>query len=194
MYLGDGYIARVHATFALRVYLNRRHRDIIERVKCAIHTTLPGPRVTEAHRTDAAVTVVTCYSIHWPSVFPQHGRGRKHLRPIVLDPWQRVIVDRYPWDFIRGCIDSDGCRHRRIVKGRDYPAYSFRNRSGDILSLFTTACDLAGLRWRRSNQETISIARRPDVARLDAIFAQAAASQTPSAMPSSLTNTSTPGA
>jgi hypothetical protein len=24
----------------------------------------------------------------WPEVFPQHGRGRKHERPIVLEPWQ----------------------------------------------------------------------------------------------------------
>jgi hypothetical protein len=28
------------------------------------------------------------------------------------------------------------------------------------------------LRWRRANTETISIARRPDVARLDAIITQ----------------------
>lgn len=110
----------------------------------------------------------------------------------MLEPWQRLIVDRHPEEFIRGGLDSDGCRHRRIVRGRNYPAYSFRNRSDDILRLFTAACDLVGLRWTRSNHETISIARRPDVARLDALFA--AVAQTPSVIPSSLRNTSTPGA
>jgi hypothetical protein len=25
--------------------------------------------------------------------FPQHGPGRKHERPIVLEPWQLEIVD-----------------------------------------------------------------------------------------------------
>jgi hypothetical protein len=113
--------------------------------------------------------VVNSYSQQWPRLFPQHGSGRKHLRPIVLEPWQRGIVEQHPEDFIRGCLDSDGCRHRRIVRRRNYPA-------------------------RRANKETVSIARRGDVARLDAIFEQAAAPQTFSVMPSSLANTSTPGA
>lgn len=38
------------------------------------------------------------------------------------------------------------------------------------LQLFAWACDLLGVRCRRSNQVTISIARRPDVGRLDAIM------------------------
>jgi hypothetical protein len=111
----------------------------------------------------------------------------------VLEPWQREIVDRHAEAFIRGCLDSDGCRHRRIVGGRNYPAYSFRNSSDDILKLFATACERVGLRWTRANHETISIARRPDVARLDGLFA-AAAAQSPSVIPSSLSSTSTPGA
>jgi hypothetical protein len=75
MYLGDGYIAHVGGTYALRVYLNRRHREIIDHVKRAIHEVLPGLRVGEVHRSDEALTVVTCYSVHWPSVFPQHARA-----------------------------------------------------------------------------------------------------------------------
>jgi hypothetical protein len=84
--------------------------------------------------------------------------------------WQRETVESFPVDFLRGCIDSDGCRHRRIVHGRNYPAYSFTNFSEDILTLFTSTCDLIGLRWRRASRVTISIARRADVARLDALF------------------------
>jgi hypothetical protein len=101
-------------------------------------------------------------------------------------------VERYPEDFLRGLLDSDGCRHRRIVNGRDDPAYSFCNSSEDILGLFGWACDLINLRWTRANRDTISIARRPEVRRLDAMMGYR--DYTPSAIPSSERNTSTPGA
>jgi hypothetical protein len=86
-------------------------------------------------------------------------------------PWQRAIFEQYPFEFLRGCLDSDGCRHRRIVYGRNYPAYSFTNHSEDILRLFCEACDRLGIHWRRSNRVIVSIARRADVARLDALRA-----------------------
>jgi hypothetical protein len=43
-------------------------------------------------------------------LFPQHGPGRKHERPIVLAGWQQSITRRHPKQLIRGLIDSDGCR------------------------------------------------------------------------------------
>ncbi len=88
----------------------------------------------------------------------------------MLEPWQRSIVEQHPVDFLRGCIESDGCRHRRIVAGRNYPAYSFANHSADILGLFVWACGLIGLRPRRGNRVTVSVARRADVATLDRLF------------------------
>jgi hypothetical protein len=146
MYLGDGYLARHPRAYALRVFLNKNQTDVIERVCGAIITLRPNNRVSciEDHR---SVLAVTCYSREWPLIFPQHGPGRKHARPIVLEVWQRTIVARHPDDFIRGCIESDGCRHRRIVNGRDYPAYTFSNRSDDIRGLFSWACDLLGVCW-----------------------------------------------
>jgi hypothetical protein len=113
---------------------------------------------------------VSTYFAGWPWLFPQHGPGRKHTRRIVLEAWQQEAVSEYPEQFVRGCIESDGSRHRRIVNGKNYPAYSFCNRSEDILGLFTAACDTLGVRWRRANAETISIARRAEVARLDRLF------------------------
>jgi hypothetical protein len=193
MYLGDGYVARMPRTHRLRIFLNRRQSDVIARVEAAITTVLPWARVGHTHRRHAAVTEVTCYSTDWPALFPQHGPGRKHRRPIVLEEGQAAIVSAHPVAFLRGLLESDGCRHRRIVGGRDYPAYSFTNHSEDILRLFTWACDLLQIHWRRSSRRIVSIARRADVARLDAIFA-AAAAQTFSDIPSSLANTSTPGA
>jgi hypothetical protein len=169
MYLGDGYIARMPRTYVLRVYLHKDQGEIVERVRRAISTLLPERRAGWV-RDHESVIVVTCYFRNWPVLFPQHGPGRKHRRRIALEPWQRDIVSCHPGEFIRGCIESDGCRHRRIVKGRNYPAYAFKNRSEDILSLFTWACDLLGLHYRRANRVTISLARRRDVARLDDIM------------------------
>ncbi len=151
-YLGDGYLCRMPRTWRLEVYLHRDDTPTIDRVRTAISALLPGRRV--GLRAHGAAVVVTSYFKGWPALFPQHGAGLKHTRPIVLQPWQRDIVERHPEDFIRGCIDSDGCRHRRIVKGRNYPAYSFKNHSADILALFAEVCSLAGIRWRKADART----------------------------------------
>ena len=168
LYLGDGYIIRFPRTYRLHVYLHRDDDVVIAKAADSIRKLRPGHPVGFRHK--GAMIIVNAYFNNWPRLFPQHGAGRKHLRAITLETWQRDIVERYPAEFVRGCIDSDGCRHRRIVAGRDYPAYSFANASEDILGLFTWACDVLRVRWRRSNSETISIARRADVARLDRLF------------------------
>src|SRR5207244_10672801 len=107
--------------------------------------------------------------------------GRKPQRPIVLDSGQRSIVEQNPQEFVRGCIESDGCRHRRVVAGRDYPAYSFTNHSNDILGLFVWAWSLVGLRPRRANPVTVSLARRGDVAALRKLPAPPPAGEAPGA-------------
>jgi hypothetical protein len=161
---------RLSRAYCLRVFLHRAQHDVIERVRLATAALLPDNRVSASPRRGTAVVVVTCYSQSWPDIFPQHGRGRKHLRAIVLEPWQEAIIHECPGDFIQGCIDTDGCRHRRIVNGKNYPAYSFSNRSEDILNLFAWGCDLVGVRWRRASRKHIDVTRRPDVARLDSLF------------------------
>jgi hypothetical protein len=167
-YLGDGYLCRMPRTWRLEVYLHREDAPSISRVSAAIKTLRPEHRV--GLRRHGAAVVVTSYFKGWPALFPQHGAGLKHTRRIALSPWQREIFERHPQDFIRGCVDSDGCRHRRVVAGRNYPAYSFKNHSQDILALFAEACGLAGIHCGRANQVTISIARRADVGRLDEIM------------------------
>lgn len=114
--------------------------------------------------------VISSYWGRWPLMFPQHGPGKKHLRKIALEPWQAVIVSHHADRFVRGCLDSDGSRHRRVVRGKDYPAYNFTNFSADIRGLFCRACDRVGIRYSQSNAVKISIARRGDVAKLDAIM------------------------
>jgi hypothetical protein len=104
------------------------------------------------------------------------GPGRKHKRPIVLAPWQRDIVERHTWQFIRGLIHSDGCRtvnrfSVRLPSGRlgqyAYPRYFFSNLSADIRELFCDACERVGVRWTHSNHRNISISHRASVALLE---------------------------
>jgi hypothetical protein len=126
-------------------------------------------------RTDHGVIVEAAYK-HWPLVFPQHGPGRKHNRPIVLADWQRAIVDRRPQPFLRGLIHSDGCRtvnrfKTRLPSGRvaeyAYPRYFFSNKSADIRGLFCDYCERLGIRWTQSNPRNVSVSHRDSVALLD---------------------------
>ncbi|MBM4438788.1 MAG: helix-turn-helix domain-containing protein [Candidatus Rokubacteria bacterium] len=173
MYLGDGTISRHKGSHILRVFLSGDQYDVIERVVTAITTVMPSRAVTKYPRRGQNSIELSCYWHHWPLLFPQHGPGRKHQRAIILDVWQIQIVTKHAADFLRGCIDSDGCRHRRVVNGKNYPAYSFSNRSGDIHRLFHWACGLVGIRPRRATATTTSVARRADVARLDALIGYA---------------------
>jgi hypothetical protein len=123
----------------------------------------------------AGCTQVKSTSKHWPCLFPQHGPGRKHARKIELKPWQEQITARYPGEFARGLFHSDGARcvnrvRRQLkdgVKWYEYPRYFFSNESGDILALCGRTLDQLAVAWRYSRPNTISVARREAVARLD---------------------------
>ena len=169
MYLGDGCITHEPRTYRLLIYLNRNTPRIIATCAESVVIVVPHRRVGLVSHGRNCVAV-SSYFGGWLALFPQHGPGKKHRRSIALEPWQRGLVRSYPGHFVRGCLHSDGCRHRRIVNGKDYPAYSFSNRSDDISELFCWACRLIGLRPRRATAVTVSIARRPDVARLDGLM------------------------
>jgi hypothetical protein len=91
--------------------------------------------------------------------------GRKHDRRIVLEGWQRRIVDAAPWAFLRGCIRSDGCVFINRTGRYEYLSYGFANHSSDILDLFEWCCLAQGLRPRRYAQ-SIRLNRREDVGRM----------------------------
>lgn len=108
--------------------------------------------------------------------FPQHGPGKKHLRPIVLQPWQESLTTRHPRELIRGLIHSDGARcvnrfSTELPSGRiatyEYVRYFFTNYSDDIRGIFCRHCELLGIRWTQSSFKNISIAHRSSVALLD---------------------------
>jgi hypothetical protein len=88
-------------------------------------------------------------------------------RPIRLDAWQQVLVKQATEEFVRGLIDSDGCRVVANDRGVRSIRYHFSNRSEDIRGLFTRALDDLGIPWTRPNQHTIAIYRKVAVTRLD---------------------------
>ena len=101
--------------------------------------------------------------------------GKKHTRTIELEPSQRIITGQHPGSFARGLFHSDGCRflsrvRRPLAEGGRwcvYPRYMFTNESQDILGLCGETLDQLGVSWRFSRRNTISVARRDAVARLD---------------------------
>ncbi|MGH3247153.1 MAG: hypothetical protein ACRDOI_13200 [Trebonia sp.] len=100
----------------------------------------------------------------------------KHTRKIELADWQQVIVDRYPGDFVRGLIHSDGYRGMNRVRRRfsgsdhwyEYPRYLFSNESKDIMRLCCEALDQLGVEWRFARPNMLSVAKKEAVALLDA--------------------------
>jgi hypothetical protein len=173
-YLGDGHISRGRRdVYNLHIFndlayplLNAHIQDLMRAVKpaCRPHTRrLPG------------CLVITVSWKHWPCLFPQHGPGRKHERPLVMQDWQWEAIRAHPGDFPCGLFHSDGARVNnwatKVVRGErrryDYPRWQFVNRSEDILGWCGDALDLAEVPWRRSNTWTLSVSRRAAVQRLD---------------------------
>jgi hypothetical protein len=166
MYLGDGCISRHPRAWRLRIVLDDKYPRIIDRCSEAIDALMPGQRAATLRRPNNC-TEVSLYSKHWPCLLPQHGPGRKHLRPIKLESWQEVLVKTATEQFIRGLIDSDGCRVVANDRGVRSVRYHFSNRSDDIRGLFCAALDELGIPWTRPRWFEVAVYRKAAVARLD---------------------------
>jgi len=191
MYLGDGWLWHQARTWSLRVALDNDYPGIIEECREAMRAVSPHnrARVYRSHTSDHSI--VQAYSRHWPCLFPQHGRGKKQHRRIVLSDWQLDLVDRAPGSLLRGLVHTDGWRglNKVRVKGKRYayPRYQFSSRSDDIRRIFTQGRDAlgshggrgaagtsrwrAGTRWLGSTSSSgasgdrVVIARYPRVSR-----------------------------
>ncbi len=174
LYLGDGCRSRAGArdkqVWKLRVMCADAWPGLIQECRRAMSAVRPGNKVSTQQKVGCAE--VTSCSRHWPCLFPQHGPGRKLLRNIELQPWQRIIVTQHPGPFARGLFHSDGYRGINRVRAEgdrwyEYPRYLFTNESEDILRLCGETLDRLGVAWRFSRRNAISVARREAVARLD---------------------------
>jgi hypothetical protein len=111
VYLGDGCVsAAPRAVWKLRLAMDAAYSQIIEESCAAMEAVVPGKRANCYKRPAESYVEVSMYWKHWPCLIPQHGPGRKHLRPIVLTSWQEEIVQGEREALIRGLIHSDGCR------------------------------------------------------------------------------------
>lgn len=127
LYLGDGCISsHPRGGHYLRIACADAWPGLIEQCRAAIQAVRPSDKVYVLQR--QGCVNVTSYGRHWTCLFPQHGPGKKHERPIALEGWQQEIVDAHPWEFVRGLIHSDGCRITnwtvRNGKRYEYPGTS----------------------------------------------------------------------
>ena len=187
LYLGDGNLSLVRKTLRLRITLDAKYPQIIQKCVTDLQTILPNNQIGLVHRRRNGLPScidVSAFYKHWDLLLPQHGTGEKHTRPIVLEAWQQNIVDQHPLEFFRGLYHSDGSRFMNRVKvaGKEYeyPRYQFTNASENIIGLFCAACDRISVAWTRKvrrarsanhvDNTDIYISKRADVAYLDSVI------------------------
>jgi hypothetical protein len=167
-YLGDGHVVLTARVPVLRIACADAYPGIMDECGRAMLAVLAN---SVGRNPSIGCTYVQSHSNHWPCLLPQAGPGKKHERPIVLEAWQREIVDAHPGNFVRGLLHSDGCRatNNVVVRGKtySYPRYFFQNESKDILALCGEALDRLGVAWRFNRANSISVARRASIAILD---------------------------
>ena len=152
VYLGDGHVADTGRNFQPVITLDAAYTDLVEECREATVLSLPSshPR-THRHPTYRSIRV-TAGSLAWPRLFPQMGPGRKHERTIALAAWQREIVERHPWRFVRGLIHSDGCRtvnrFETLLPSGRVAAYAYTATSSATSSRTSAGCSArAAIGW-----------------------------------------------
>jgi len=130
LYLGDGSIAtHRRGVYRLRITLDVKYPGIVRDCEAAMQGVLPRNRVSRQLRRCNCYEVYS-YSKTWPCLFPQHGVGKKHDRPIFLSDWQQELAERWPEQLLKGLIQSDGCRsYSTGAGGWRHPRYAFANVS-----------------------------------------------------------------
>lgn len=166
IYLGDGCISTHPRTQRLRIALDQKYPQIIEDTAALMARCFPENDVDQVQ--SIGCVHLSVYSTHLACVFPQHGRGPKHDRPMVLEAWQREHLTVAPWPFVRGCIRTDGCAFINKTGPYEYLSYGFSNKSKDIVDLFVEACGRVGVFTRVNcsarGQWDVRINRRESVA------------------------------
>jgi hypothetical protein len=104
LYLGDGHISPMPRSERLRLSLDAKYPGIVADSEALLRRVFPECRVGRVVADGGSTVVLWVYHRHLSSLFPQHGPGKKHERPIELEPWQCGLVGAAPWAFVRGWI------------------------------------------------------------------------------------------
>jgi hypothetical protein len=140
LYLGDGHITQMARAQRLRLMLDAKYPVVVEEAADLIRRVVPFNRVGRQFPHEGRMVTLHAYHRHWSCLFPQHGPGKKSDRAVVLEPWQEKLVAHAPWEFLRGCIRSDGCVFVNRTGKYRYESYDFTNLSRGILELFVATC------------------------------------------------------
>jgi hypothetical protein len=149
LYLGDGHISQLPRTQRLRISLDAKYPGIVRSTMALLSRCFPTAAIGCTTLDGGSTEVVHVYSGHLECLFPQHGPGKKHHRPIRLEWWQWGAVLARPWRFLRGCIHSDGCAFINRTGRYEYLSYEFANHSQDILDIVETVFASVGIAPRR---------------------------------------------
>ena len=104
----------------------------------------------------------------WESVRPVyehvfvHSAETHSAALALIGEWQETLVAAEPWEFLCGCIRSDGCVFVNRTGSGAYLSYDFANRSADIRELFARVCDAVGVECRPAG-DRVRIRRRGSV-------------------------------
>jgi hypothetical protein len=147
VYLGDGYISTYKTFRAPKLCFSNDKKYIKNTQEWVekLQILFPDNKVNIYPKRNGNCYMIQVYSKKILDLFPQHGIGKKHTRKIRLKTWQNNIVKKYPEEFIRGCIQSDGSIYEQTIKNYKYKNYCFVNKSKDITMLFILALSLKGI-------------------------------------------------
>lgn len=134
VYLGDGCISKTHKpnVFKLRIALDVKYTRLNEEIISELKILFPNNKISYYVVPNTNGCIISVHSSNLLTLFPQHDIGRKHERPIVLEDWQKEIIDEFPDDFLKGLIYTDGSFY---LAGGKYKRCSFTNKSKDIIDL-----------------------------------------------------------
>lgn len=135
LYLGDGCISSAGRTFRLRIHLDTKYGDVNDAVQSLLARCFVSSRVGRSVRDGGSCTVLSVYANHLPCLFPQHGAGKKHERPLLLEPWQHELVRQAPWGLLRGLLWSDGSSFVNRTGRYEHLSFEFSNLSTDLVGL-----------------------------------------------------------
>jgi hypothetical protein len=148
VYLCDGHISR-YKTFrapAIRFFNDSKYPLNTQEWKEKLQILLPENKVNIHQKSNTNCFIVLAYSRKLLDLFPQYGEGKKHDRKLNLTEWQKEILNQYPEDFIRACIQSDGCIYTQKISDKlSYKRFNFIKKSEDIMDFFLYALNLAGI-------------------------------------------------
>jgi len=142
LYLGDGFINKCKRTYRLRISLDKKYNSVNEMVKNCL-SSIFNNKINVVKRGNCVD--ISLYNNNLPYFFPQHGKGKKYLRKIILTEWQNQILS--PINLIKGLIHSDGCYYNEKIKNYTYGRFVFTNKSKDIIQIFCNALDILNLEY-----------------------------------------------